>query len=61
MVTPEQITQYHAEGYTLVPEMLSRPEVDSLLAEVEALTAMATVANHDATRQPLGFPGPKNL
>jgi Phytanoyl-CoA dioxygenase (PhyH) len=50
MLTPEQIAQYHAEGYTLLPHFLSRSEVDTILADIEGLTGTATVAQHDAAR-----------
>lgn len=50
MLSPPQIAQYHDEGYTLLPEFLSRSAVDAILADIESLTATATVAHHDAAR-----------
>jgi phytanoyl-CoA hydroxylase len=50
MLTREQITQYHAEGFVLLSEFLSREAVDAILADVEAITSTATVAHHDSTR-----------
>jgi len=50
MFTPQQIAQYHDEGYTVLHQFLNRPAVDAILADIEALTSTATVAHHDATR-----------
>ena len=50
MLTPQQITQYHDEGYTVVREFLGRSAVDALLADIVALTRASTVAHHDSTR-----------
>ncbi len=50
MLTPDQIAQYHEEGYTVLHEFLSRAAVDAILADIEALTSTATVAHHDSSR-----------
>lgn len=50
ILSPQQITQYHAEGYTVLPEFLSRDTVDAILFDTEDLTATATVAHHDSSR-----------
>lgn len=50
MLTPQQIAQYHEEGYTVLPGFLPRSAVDAILGEIEALTSSATVAHHDAAR-----------
>jgi ectoine hydroxylase-related dioxygenase (phytanoyl-CoA dioxygenase family) len=50
MLTPQQISQYHDEGYTVLPEFLSRDAVDAILADIDVLTATATVAHHDSSR-----------
>jgi ectoine hydroxylase-related dioxygenase (phytanoyl-CoA dioxygenase family) len=50
MLTPKQIAQYHDEGYTVLLEFLSRPAVDAILADIDALASAATVAHHDSTR-----------
>jgi ectoine hydroxylase-related dioxygenase (phytanoyl-CoA dioxygenase family) len=50
MLTPQQIAQYHDEGYTVLHEFLSRSAVDAILSDIEDLTATATVAHHDSGR-----------
>jgi ectoine hydroxylase-related dioxygenase (phytanoyl-CoA dioxygenase family) len=50
MLTPQQVAQYHDEGFTVLPEFLGRAAVDEILADIDALTATATVAHHDAAR-----------
>lgn len=50
MLKPEQIAQYHEEGYTITPELLSRSEVQAVLAEIESIKGGATVAQHNAER-----------
>ena len=50
MLTPQQIAQYHEEGYTILPEFLSRAQIDAILAEIKEFTATATVAHHDSTQ-----------
>ena len=50
MLTPQQISQYHAEGYTVLPDFLSRSTVDAMLSDIAGLTAAVTVAHHDSDR-----------
>jgi len=50
MLSPQQIAQYHDEGYTVLREFLSRAAVDAILVDIRALTSAATVAHHDSTR-----------
>jgi ectoine hydroxylase-related dioxygenase (phytanoyl-CoA dioxygenase family) len=50
MLTSEQETRYKEHGYTKFPEFLSQSEVDALLADIEMISAKATVANHDRSR-----------
>jgi ectoine hydroxylase-related dioxygenase (phytanoyl-CoA dioxygenase family) len=50
MLTLEQIAQYHDEGYTVLDEFLGRDAVEAILSDIEDLTALATVAHHDAAR-----------
>ncbi len=50
MLTSKQIAQYHDEGYTVLPEFLSRAAVDAILADIDALTSTVTVAHHDSNR-----------
>jgi len=50
MLSPQQIAQYHEQGFLLLPEFLSRSAVDAILADIADLTATATVAHHDAAR-----------
>lgn len=50
MLDSQQVAQYHNEGYTLVPEFLSRAEVEAVVAEIENIIGGATVAQHNAER-----------
>jgi ectoine hydroxylase-related dioxygenase (phytanoyl-CoA dioxygenase family) len=50
MLRPEEIAQYREQGFVVLPEFLDRTTVDSILAEIDTLTATATVANHDSSR-----------
>jgi len=50
MFTPQQIAQYHDEGYVVLPGFLSRSLVKAILSDIEDLTAAATVAHHDSSR-----------
>ena len=50
MLTTDQIAQYHNEGFTVLHEFLSSDAVGAILADIDALTAAATVAHHDSTR-----------
>jgi len=50
MLTAQQIAQYHAEGFTVHHEFLSRSAVDAILADIDALTSAATVTQHDSNR-----------
>ena len=50
MLTPQQVAQYHEEGFTVLHDFLSRAAVDAILADIDALTAEATVAHHNSTR-----------
>jgi ectoine hydroxylase-related dioxygenase (phytanoyl-CoA dioxygenase family) len=50
MLSPQQIAQYHDEGYTVLREFLSRAAVDAILVDIRPLTSAATVAHHDSTR-----------
>ncbi len=49
-LSPQQIAQYRDEGFTVLHEFLDRAAVDELLAEIDILTASATVAKHDSAR-----------
>lgn len=50
MLTSEQAAQYKEHGYTIFSGFLSQSEVDALLADIEMISAEATVANHDRSR-----------
>jgi ectoine hydroxylase-related dioxygenase (phytanoyl-CoA dioxygenase family) len=50
MFTAEQVAQYRRDGYVVYPRLLGRDEVDALLADVEAICAGNTLADHDKTR-----------
>jgi phytanoyl-CoA hydroxylase len=50
VLTAEQVAQYRRDGYVVSPGLLSRDEVDALLADVESICAGNTLARHDKTR-----------
>ena len=50
MLSPTQVEQYNTEGYVVVPDFLSTDQVASFLAEMDAVSAGNTLAEHDATR-----------
>jgi ectoine hydroxylase-related dioxygenase (phytanoyl-CoA dioxygenase family) len=50
MLTAAQVKQYKEHGYTVFHEFLSNSEVESMRADIEAISAPATLANHDASR-----------
>jgi hypothetical protein len=50
MLNEEQIAQYQRDGYTLIPELLNRKEVEELLSDIESICAGNTLATHDKTR-----------
>lgn len=50
MLASEQVSQYRERGYTVFHGFLSRAEVETLVADIEAISATATLANHDAGR-----------
>jgi phytanoyl-CoA hydroxylase len=50
MFTAEQVVQYQREGYVVDPKFLSRAEGEALLAEIEAIAAGNTLAQHDQAR-----------
>jgi len=50
MLTPQQVAQYHDEGYMVLQSFLSRDAVGAILSDIEDLTATATVAHHDSSR-----------
>lgn len=50
MLTSEQVKEYKEDGYTVFHGFLSSSEVENLLADIEAISAPATLAHHDASR-----------
>jgi phytanoyl-CoA hydroxylase len=50
MLTPAQLQEYKSSGFCLWPDLLSDSEVNYLLKEMDAITAGATLALHDASR-----------
>jgi phytanoyl-CoA hydroxylase len=50
MLSDEQVNQYQSEGYTVVSRLFDGPEIASLLAEVDRVSAGNTLARHDRTR-----------
>ena len=64
MLTPQQIAQYHDEGYTVLHGFLGSDAVEAILADIEDLTSTATVAHHDSNRlemEPNQGPGGKKV
>ena len=50
MLSSELVNQFHRDGFCSATGILSRDELNALLADVESISAGATVANHDSTR-----------
>ncbi len=50
MLNAEQVSHYRHAGYLTVPGFLSAGELASFRAEMDAVSAGQTLANHDATR-----------
>jgi len=62
MLTSEQVNEYREHGYSVFHGFLSSSEVETLLADIEAISATATLADHDADRmemEPNQGPGGK--
>ncbi|MFN0172775.1 MAG: phytanoyl-CoA dioxygenase family protein [Bryobacteraceae bacterium] len=50
MLTPEQVEQYHTEGYTLSPGFFVEEEVAAMQSDMDLNSAGATLAVHDKSR-----------
>jgi ectoine hydroxylase-related dioxygenase (phytanoyl-CoA dioxygenase family) len=50
MLTAEQVSQYHQDGYTVVQHFLEAQEVSGLLEEIESVCKGNTLSRHDTTR-----------
>jgi ectoine hydroxylase-related dioxygenase (phytanoyl-CoA dioxygenase family) len=50
MLTPEQVAQYQEYGYAVGRAFLSPSEVKDFVADIEMISATATVASHDRSR-----------
>src|SRR2546423_14921756 len=50
MLSSERVRQFERDGYCSATGFLSRETVDALLAELESVSAGATLAHHDASR-----------
>ncbi|MEO8131153.1 MAG: phytanoyl-CoA dioxygenase family protein [Bryobacteraceae bacterium] len=50
MLSAELVNQFHQDGYCAITGMLNGGELDALLADLQSISAEATVANHDASR-----------
>jgi len=50
MLSSEQVVQFHRDGYCLSSGILPDSEIKALLADLESVSAGATLANHDSTR-----------
>ena len=49
MLSPEQVRQYHTDGFTVCDGFLPEGEVDRFRKEIEGICAGNTLANHDST------------
>lgn len=49
-LTAEQVSQYHGEGFAVLPQLFTADEVAELLAEADRVGAGNTLAHHDRTR-----------
>ncbi len=50
MFTMDQVQQYRAEGYVVVPGFLTRDELDGFHRTISEVTSGSTLARHDDTR-----------
>ncbi|MBM3264562.1 MAG: phytanoyl-CoA dioxygenase family protein [candidate division Zixibacteria bacterium] len=50
MLTPEQIAQYHREGFVIIPNFMTAQEVAAYHAEMDRIAQGNTLASHDKTR-----------
>ena len=50
MLTPQQVEEFNADGFTVCPAFLDADEVGALLEETGRVTAGHTLAEHDAER-----------
>lgn len=50
MLTPQQVEEFNADGFTVCPAFLTADEVGMLLDETDRVTAGHTLAEHDAER-----------
>jgi phytanoyl-CoA hydroxylase len=50
MLSTEQVNQYHRDGFCSTAGILPDGELDALLADLQSISAGATVANHDSSR-----------
>ncbi len=50
MLSSELVNQFQRDGFCSATGILSRDSIDALLADVESISAGATVVNHDSTR-----------
>ncbi|HKW98026.1 MAG TPA: phytanoyl-CoA dioxygenase family protein [Bryobacteraceae bacterium] len=50
MLSSEQLAQFRCEGFATAPGFMTREEVAGSLADIEAISAGATVSHHDASR-----------
>lgn len=49
-LTSEQVEQYNTRGYCVVEDLLSKTEIARFLEEIDAISAGATLAQHDSSR-----------
>ena len=61
MFTPQQVEDYHRDGFTFIEGFLSPSEVRTLLDNVGSICAGNTLANHDATRMEMEPNQPSEL
>jgi hypothetical protein len=50
MLTAEQVHEYWDHGHSIFHGFLSTSEVEAMLADIDAISGAATLANHDASR-----------
>jgi phytanoyl-CoA hydroxylase len=50
MLSSELVNQFHRDGFCSASGILSAAELDALLADLESISAGATLINHDSTR-----------
>ncbi|KAG7195144.1 uncharacterized protein KQ657_003665 [Scheffersomyces spartinae] len=50
MLTPEQVAQYHEQGFLCLPDFLSRKQIDQMKQEATKLLDQLDITNHPMTQ-----------